>query len=114
MSYGQYIWQAKKTWILHKDSGRARNVVPKQNYMQAMKTTLLDILLTVAHTRHPWTVLCSAPLAAQLHSAVHAGRFGLLVCLQLWRGPADASCPLRLRSRLYKHVCFYAHASTRM
>ena len=28
MSCGQYLWEAKRTWILHKDSSKAYNMIP--------------------------------------------------------------------------------------
>ena len=47
MSYGQYSWFTKRTWILYKDFSRALHVIPIQNPMSILNLLLLSTILTV-------------------------------------------------------------------
>ena len=49
MSYSQYFWQAKRTWILHNNASSGHNVIPVFNPMSILNMALLSTLLTLAH-----------------------------------------------------------------
>ena len=49
LSYGQYSWLTKTTWIPCKDFSRDLNTIPTQNPMSTLDMTLLSTTLIVAH-----------------------------------------------------------------
>ena len=48
VSSGQYLWEAKRTCILHKDFSRGHNVLPMQNPMSIVNMALPSIILNAA------------------------------------------------------------------